>query len=139
MALAQPTTRTSSCLCGAVKLEISGNPTTFFVCHCDNCQKSSGSAFRSNVIFKIEDVRVKEGKEKIRNYEDKATKTGRTLVRSFCGQCGSTVHVKSTPDAIGVPVGTIDKTDDLAPQTQLFPKNKRPWVKGIETPKKTKL
>ena len=31
-----------SCLCGAVRFEMSGRPSTFSYCHCSRCRKSEG-------------------------------------------------------------------------------------------------
>ena len=47
-----PRTRSASCLCGAIKFDITGDPVTFMVCHCVNCQKATGSVFMSNTFFK---------------------------------------------------------------------------------------
>lgn len=41
-----------SCLCHKVQYELTGEPFTFFVCHCVNCRKATGSAFMSNGFFK---------------------------------------------------------------------------------------
>ena len=40
-----------SCLCGAVRYEVTGTPTAFDLDHCSRCRKSSGSAFRAELIF----------------------------------------------------------------------------------------
>ena len=36
-----------SCLCGAVKVRIKGEPVEQFYCHCDDCQAISGGAYVS--------------------------------------------------------------------------------------------
>ncbi|KAF2239337.1 hypothetical protein EV356DRAFT_502366 [Viridothelium virens] len=37
-----------SCLCGTIRYSLSSPPTQCVLCHCNNCQKSSGSAFMTN-------------------------------------------------------------------------------------------
>ena len=74
---------------------------------------AQANGFRKN-------VHIKQGKDQIRGYEDKATKSGRILLRSFCALCGSNVFV-GTPgsDIIGVPVGVVDGACDWGAH-QLF-------------------
>lgn len=40
-----------SCLCGAVKYTVSGDPKNSVLCHCDSCQKVTGSVFMANYIY----------------------------------------------------------------------------------------
>lgn len=37
--------RNGRCLCGQVTVELTGEPFAVSLCHCVNCQKTSGSAF----------------------------------------------------------------------------------------------
>ncbi|CAI6333168.1 unnamed protein product [Periconia digitata] len=43
-----------SCLCGAITYTLTGEPVTTVLCHCRNCQKSSGSSFQANLFYKQE-------------------------------------------------------------------------------------
>ena len=174
----------ASCLCGAIKFDIAGDPLTFMVCHCINCHKATGSVFMSNTFFKQKvrpnliapwrgaqtnvlwkNVHIKQGKDQIKGYEDKATKSGRILLRSFCALCGSNVFL-GTPgsDIIGIPVGVVDHgardwgghplfrfqlllslTSDVAisprtvPRKEIFKHDRMPWINEITTQAKSKL
>jgi hypothetical protein len=33
------------CLCGAIKVQIKGDPVEQFYCHCDDCQAASGGPY----------------------------------------------------------------------------------------------
>ncbi|KAF8721941.1 hypothetical protein AX14_010058 [Amanita brunnescens Koide BX004] len=94
----------------------------------------------SNAFFKQKDVHIKQGKDQIKGYEDKATKSGRILLRSFCAQCGSNVFL-GTPgsDIIGVPVGVVDDTHHWVPRKEIFKHERLPWIKEITTQAKPKL
>ena len=41
------TTLKGSCLCGAVKYEVTGEPKRFYHCHCSRCRKATGTGMRS--------------------------------------------------------------------------------------------
>ncbi|KAF8336122.1 Mss4-like protein, partial [Amanita rubescens] len=126
--------RSASCLCGAVKFDITGDPVTFMVCHCVNCQKATGSVFMSNTFFKAKNVHITQGQDEISGYEDKATKSGRSFLRSFCSQCGANVLIGNPGgDIIGVPVGVVDDSCDWVPRRELFTHARKPWVKEITT------
>ena len=45
------TTHSGTCLCGAVRFEISGSFERFYLCHCSRCRKGSGSAHAANLFF----------------------------------------------------------------------------------------
>lgn len=82
-------TRSSSCLCGAVKLTVTGQDKGAVACHCGNCQKASGSAFMHNYRFLKADMKWDKGEDMVKEYADKNTKTGNTLYRHFCSGCVS--------------------------------------------------
>ncbi|KAF4596887.1 hypothetical protein EYR38_008278 [Pleurotus pulmonarius] len=126
--------RRGSCLCQKVRFEMRGQPKTYLVCHCLNCQKASGSAFMANAFFLPKDVVITEGKDHIKTYADSNTKSGQPLIRSFCGECGSSLFLRNvTIDLTIVNTGSIDdklETDASirVPKRELFVEDKRPWL-----------
>lgn len=54
---------TGGCLCGTIQYRIAGTPQRTIVCHCDNCQRVTGSAFMVNAWFK-EKVRISNSRSK---------------------------------------------------------------------------
>ncbi|KAI0594914.1 Mss4-like protein [Biscogniauxia sp. FL1348] len=124
--------RTSSCLCGAVRSRMIGQPSRLSLCHCTSCQKSFGSAFASYALFKTEQVEfMVEDPSTIRTYPDNTPESGHILDRSVCGLCGSNVKVAWNHDStwVFIPVGTIDgdKTD-LVPNTEVWCKRRPLWL-----------
>jgi len=64
------TTRAASCNCGQLRVEGTGEPVHVSVCHCDECQRRTGSVFAVHARFPREAVHIKgEGKEFVRTNE----------------------------------------------------------------------
>ena len=70
-----------SCLCGAVKVRIKGEPVEQFYCHCDDCQAISGGAYVSVAIFPSAAVAVAQGVPVTWKYK--------VLPRQRCAACGT--------------------------------------------------
>ena len=96
-------TRKSGCICGAVEVELSGEPPVQAYCHCESCRGWLGAPIHAATLWPAASVRVVKGAEKIGIF--KKTEASH---RQFCKSCGSPVLVGHP--AIGmtdVPVGTI--------------------------------
>jgi len=130
-----PTTVTGSCLCQAVKYTVSGSPRGTVLCHCSNCQKTTGSAFANNLRVLKSKLTILSGEDKIKCHKDSNTKSGIELSRYFCGDCGSPVYL-TNPEFQGLVVlytGCID-TDAKheRPRGEMFGENTRKWFAGVE-------
>ena len=55
-----------SCFCGEVKVEVDGEPDAMVVCHCTVCRTWSASPVNGATIFKPENVRIVQGKDKLK-------------------------------------------------------------------------
>ncbi len=74
---------TGQCFCGAVKLEVSGEPEAMGYCHCRSCRSWSGGPVNAFSLWKPESVTVTEGEGFV------ATYTGSPLSeRKYCAKCG---------------------------------------------------
>jgi hypothetical protein len=56
---------TGGCHCGHITYEAEVDPATVRVCHCTDCQKLTGTAFRANITSVPETFRLKSGAPKI--------------------------------------------------------------------------
>ena len=121
------------CHCGMVTYKINGEPTWKVNCNCNWCQTTSGSAFRSFLIFKEEDITF-DG-ESLASYEDTKTEHGRTMISQFCSNCGTQIGINAA-GATGkqhISIGSLDQrkniniTDNIWAQEALqfvtFPKD----------------
>jgi hypothetical protein len=67
-----------SCTCGAVKIQLAGEPLLQYFCHCDNCQAVHGAAYPVS-LFAAPTVSVVSG--------DTDVFTLRTAPRTKCRRC----------------------------------------------------
>jgi hypothetical protein len=72
-----------SCFCGAVEIEVSGEPAAMGYCHCDSCRKWSAGPVNGFTLWPIKAVQVTKGAGNVASYN----KTPRST-RSFCKACG---------------------------------------------------
>ena len=96
-------------------------------CHCRDCQRSSGSAFATLMIFKKETVAVSV--EGIAHYKQPGG-SGHSVERCFCSQCGSPVSASYdvTPDFSVIFAGTLDDPSLVKPQWNIYTAAKQPWL-----------
>lgn len=124
---------TGGCLCGAIRYEISAEPTMQAVCHCSHCQKQSGSAF-STIIGVPEGALAVTGE--VRTYVDHGESGGEVL-RQFCANCGSPLfsRVAVAPGMVFIKTGTLDDpAGAFRPQVHIFTKSAQPWVRTDDAP-----
>lgn len=89
------TTRTSTCLCKSVEIQVTGTDKGAVLCHCANCQAQSGSAFMHNHRWTKSDMKFTKGEHLVGRYVDKNTKSGNQLTRGFCTKCVSQICITS--------------------------------------------
>ena len=96
---------TGSCLCGAVRFQISGDLAPIQLCHCADCRKAQGSAFGANIPTAAADLRFVSGEAALRAYESSPGKE-----RVFCATCGSPIlsRLTATPGTVRLRAGTLD-------------------------------
>lgn len=98
--MSEAATTKITCLCGAVALELRGEPIQQFYCHCDDCQAVSGGAYVSVALFPVDAVTVLRG--------ETTTWTYKTLPRHRCTVCGGAVMAEVPGfDQIGIGGGKL--------------------------------
>ena len=113
------------CLCGKVKFTISSEPQRMAQCHCNDCQKATGTGHVSIAFFKEDDVDIKG---ETRSYGS-VTDSGSTITRYFCPTCGSRLFGinSSSENIIGVSVGTLEDSSWFKPELIVYNKRKPNW------------
>jgi hypothetical protein len=96
-------TRKSGCMCGAVAVEITGEPAVMAYCHCASCRGWLGAPIHAAALWPTPNVNVVKGEGRLGLF--KKTEASH---RYFCSGCGSPVLVRHP--ALGmtdVPAGTV--------------------------------
>lgn len=89
------TTHKGQCFCGAVQLEVSGEPEGMGYCHCQSCRSWSGGPVNAFTLWKPDAVRITAGEEQIETYQ----KTSFSQ-RQYCGGCGG--HLMTRHPSLGL-------------------------------------
>jgi hypothetical protein len=111
---------TGSCLCGAVRFEVSGPYKWMTHCHCSMCRKHHGSLYGTTLGVDKQNFRWLQGESDVVHYRSSAA-----FERPFCRRCGS-VAPDTSGETVIVPAGAL--ADDLAmkPRAHIFVKSKSP-------------
>ncbi|NOX51107.1 MAG: GFA family protein [Gammaproteobacteria bacterium] len=114
-----------SCVCGLVTFEISGPFEKFYLCHCNRCQKSTGSANAANIFGELNSITWLSGQELIKYFELPEAKF---FNKGFCANCGSPVPRKAkSGDFLIIPAGSLNSDPGLIPQNNIFWDDRAVW------------
>ena len=118
---------TGGCLCGKIRYTVSQPVQNIIACHCTNCQKASGTVVSHNTAVPTSAVTFTSGQPKV--FADVA-KSGNTLYRYFCGDCGSPIYSQraKVPEMMVLKVGSLDDTDAMKLIMNIWTNSARPWV-----------
>ena len=78
----------SGCFCGAVQVELTGQPNVQAYCHCSSCRGWLGAPIHAATLWPTPNVKVVKGADKLGTFR----KTEASH-RQFCTSCGSPVLV----------------------------------------------
>jgi len=93
----------AGCACGAVQLELEGEPPIQVYCHCESCRSWLSAPVHAATLWPTPSVKIVKGADNLGMY--KRTEASH---RQFCRSCGAAVLIGHP--AIGmtdVPAGTI--------------------------------
>ncbi len=113
-----------SCLCGAVRFEITSPVISMGNCHCTMCRKQHGTAFSTYCQVEKSGLRMTEGESHIQRYA-----SSDLAERSFCGDCGTklTFTYHEMPESIWIAAGALDDDPGVTPRYHIFVASKAPW------------
>ncbi len=119
-----------SCHCGKLSFRAEIDPDKAFICHCTDCQKMSGAAFRMAVRTPAEKFALLSGMPK--TYA-RVAESGRKRAQVFCGDCGTHVHATSAdddgePKLYGVRISLLRQRNAIAPKRQFWTRSAQDWV-----------
>jgi hypothetical protein len=106
--------RGGGCLCGAVRYEIRGKLRPVIMCHCKQCQRSTGHVMASTAARHSDFHLV--GDEGLEWYTSSPEAR-----RAFCRRCGSTLFWQGAGrDYLSIAAGTLDDTSGLEIACHIF-------------------
>lgn len=117
---------TGRCACGAVTLEITGDPLGVRQCWCRQCQQIAAGGPTHNAIFKSEDVAI-SGKLAQSGWH---AASGNTLSFYFCPACGTQVYGQSSArmHLKTLRLGAIDEPHGLRPLMAIWTDDAPAWA-----------
>ncbi|MDH4052197.1 MAG: GFA family protein [Rubrivivax sp.] len=117
--------RTASCVCGQLRIEVQGEPLGVGLCHCLACQQRTGSVFAALAVFAAPCKVSGTATEYVRTGDQ-----GARFRFRFCPVCGSNVfHTEEGQEqSVGVAVGAFAAPDFPAPQVSVYDCRRHPWV-----------
>ena len=80
---------TGQCLCGTVRLQITGVNPDVHACHCENCRRQSGVC--TMTVMVPPDGLTMQGTEAVKTYQ-----SSDWAARSFCSRCGTSLWYRFT-------------------------------------------
>ena len=80
------------CFCGAVAVEVTGEPAGMGYCHCSSCRSWSAGPVNAFTLWKPEAVKVTRGAEQLGMYQKTPVSQ-----RQFCKVCGGHVMTNHPP------------------------------------------
>ena len=113
-----------SCLCGAVRFEVTEPFERVSACHCTSCKKISGGVGTVSGAVATSAIDVMEGRELVRTYQP-----DEGVAKSFCSVCGSNLFGGGWPDSetASVRLSALDDPFDRKPEAHIFVRSVAPW------------
>jgi hypothetical protein len=120
--------REATCLCGQLRLEVTGEPLAVSICNCLACKRGTGSAFAMQAGFKADQVRIDGRYTDYLRVSDEADRKEHVL--HFCPECGSHVFYTEPeePGLVVVSVGSFADPSFPPPTESGYDSRRHPWI-----------
>jgi hypothetical protein len=117
-------TLTGSCLCGAVRFEVTEPFVRVSQCHCTNCKKISGGTGTVSGRVRPAAIRVLAGADHLRSFEPAEGSS-----KTFCSTCGSNLFGGGWPEAeiVSVRLSALDEPFERRPEVHIYVRSVAAW------------
>jgi hypothetical protein len=110
------------CLCGAVQYSVADAFVYAANCHCSNCRRATGSAFKPFAGIEREKLRITQGDDNLMIFGDDSGHD------AHCKTCGSLLYsVIRDGTFVHVAMGTLVDDPSIRPSKHIFVGSKAPW------------
>lgn len=128
MTASSPDTLEGGCACGEIRYRLRMPPMFVHCCHCQDCQRQTGSAFVLNAITETDRIELLRGSP-----EPVAvpTDSGRSHDIYRCPVCRIALwsDYGKRPNLRFLRVGTLDEAAAVQPDVHIFTRSKVSWVR----------
>lgn len=115
-------TLAGKCLCGAVQYAVVDEFLYSMNCHCSNCRRATGSAFKPIAGIERSKLRLTGGDDNLLIFGDDASHD------AHCKTCGSLLYSLVRDGAyVHVAMGTLVDDPGIRPTAHIFVGSKAPW------------
>lgn len=115
-------TLAGSCLCGGVRYRVVDEFTYALNCHCSQCRRATGAAFKPFAGIEARKLNVTKGKHELVFYGEPANHD------AHCRRCGSLLYSIVRDGAYAhVTLGTLIDAPKIRPSAHIFVGSKAPW------------
>ncbi len=117
-------TLSGKCYCGAVRYRVADEFQYALNCHCSNCRRTTGSAFKPFAGIEREKLTVTQGADKLLIYGQQPEKAH----DAHCRVCGSLLYsLVRDGKWVHVTMGTLVDAPSIRPSAHIFVGSKAPW------------
>src|SRR3954451_11991673 len=110
------------CFCGAVSYAVVDSFEYALNCHCSNCRRTTGSAFKPFAGIVRDRLSIARGDDIVMIHGDDAGHN------AHCRRCGSLLYSVVRDGAyVHVAMGTLVDTPSIRPSAHIFVGSKAPW------------
>ena len=110
------------CLCGKVKYVVQDEFAYALNCHCSNCRRATGAAFKPFGGIERHKLRIVQGGDKLLHFG------GGPAHDAHCKECGSLLYSVVRDGAfVHVTLGTLVDSPSIRPSAHIFVGSKAPW------------
>ena len=115
-------TLNGNCLCGMVQYEVEDRFRYALNCHCSNCRRATGAAFKPFAGIEREKLRITRGVHHLLIYG------GESAHDAHCSRCGSFLYsLVREATFVHVTLGTLVDSPSIEPSAHIFVASKAPW------------
>ena len=110
------------CLCGQVEYSVEDEFAYSLNCHCSNCRRATGAAFKPFAGIERQKLQVTRGAQQLLIYGEEQAHD------AHCCKCGSLVYsVVREGKFAHVTLGTLVDAPSIRPSAHIFVGSKAPW------------
>jgi hypothetical protein len=115
-------TLSGQCLCGTVHYEVEDQFRYALNCHCSNCRRATGAAFKPFAGIERGKLKITGGADRLLIYGEESAHD------AHCGRCGSLLYsLVREAEFVHVTLGTLMDSPSIRPSAHIFVGSKASW------------